>query len=696
MFLFYFSRVNCRLECIHRRISFIYIFLFLLTFCYSGYGSNGSVSKLLCQVCPQADIVISSNTTWSAGGMNLCPGQKITVLSGATLTLNAFELQIDFNFAGQKWDGIYLNAGASLIVSNHSMIHESTNGITGLAGFNSININLSAIFNNGRAIRAKSSSSAVLYPIYLFRANLSNSSSATEPLIYLEGVNMNGFFTSMINYGSSPNGISAFNNRVALQGSSIKGFTTGIFKNVGGGFTNSSLFLNTVDILNSVNSINCRDMNVSAKYCLFSGNVTQSGTATGSWISNNFLNGNVILNTPNLSHVFMDNIFTSGTLKFTGSQSLTDAGCNFWSHCNQSVSGTATSIKSDWGTSIIASGNIHSLGCTPAMKVTGGNKITNHHRDVNSNIFTYEGQFLGQSTTAYPTCPGKWRIIEKAIVDPTVEEFNFPEYDNTVNNESWLAFHQNYLDAVTALNGADPSTNPELRAQIENSLVGMGQCVSEAMALGAEGMTLANMNIWIARADPLLEERKQIMDFLFSNNFNGLISYLNSLSLTGNASSDRYLFRDGIIWMQSAVAAQKDLYNLSNSDLSDLTYFANTSFGDFTEVLRGWLNMHYNIIIDYPQPNNLIKQDNNSEFAKLSEQNQGYIYTDKDCIFVNSNLFLEGQIEIFGIDGRSYFQRKINLDDKDCIKTQLSSGIYKIRISGKNLDKPIIQTYFVR
>ena len=91
MFLFNFSTVNRKIESLYRKISFLSIFLFLFTFCYNGYGYNGSVSKSLCQVCPQADIVISSNTTWSAGGMNLCPGQKITVLSGATLTLNAFE-----------------------------------------------------------------------------------------------------------------------------------------------------------------------------------------------------------------------------------------------------------------------------------------------------------------------------------------------------------------------------------------------------------------------------------------------------------------------------------------------------------------------------------------------------------------------------------------------------------------------------
>ncbi len=657
------------------------------------------IESSTCLVCPQADITITTSTpTYSNGSLTLCPGQKVIVESGATLILDNFTFQAEIVSPLDRWDGIVLKSGASLIVRNNSVVKESVNGITAEEGFNSINLLESSIINNNMVIDANPSSSSQLFPIYILKSTLSNSSSSLPGFVKLNGVNMNSIKSNFINVGNVVSGIIGFNNRIAMQYCRIANFiSTGIHKNAGGGFENSSLYLYSCDIMNCPTSIIVSDNNVVVQRCLLQGGVVQSGRSTGTWRSNNFLASLFYLSKPELSVLLSDNQFAIGKLNLFQDQSLTDAKCNYWAHCNTSVDGLYLGNHLDsWGSLAIASGNYHTT-CSPLppMDVSTSKVITNYHKDMTTHRFDYLNDFDGVKANAFPTCPGNWRILEDSIVNATTGTYTELEYDNTNNNNLWLTHNEAYQDAITELNGADPSTNPALRTIIENSLVGMGQCVAEAMAYGIESMTTSQINVWSNRADPLVNIRKQIMQLLFAENYSGLITYLNSLSLSGENSADRDLLVDGISWMQEAIDDEKDLYYLSSTDLDELSAFADQSYGNYTEVLRGWLNIHYNIFFDEFANYNLESIKNKIEPASQLDKVLLLNSSQIDCIRLYSQQGIEATIEVIGIDGQMILSNKIKFSGEDCFPADLKSGIYIIRLTSNSLEKPIIYSYLV-
>ncbi len=665
---------------------------------YSRNYANLTYPSVL-SVCPQPDITISTSTTWSNGTMELCPNQRIIIESGATLTLTNYNLKAKNINPLEKWDGVTVKDGSSLIMGNNSFLQQSTNGIIAEKGFNIIRIIESKIIDNDKAIFADESNSSSLFPVYLLKVTLSSSSSSSQPnLVILNGANLYAIKCNFLNPGNVLQAIVSFNNRLTMQNCLISGFDSGINKNIGAGFTNSSLNLDRVDILNAITSIDSRDINLRVSRCILSGVIRHSGTANGSWISNNFINGRVFVINPSLSQVFKDNRFgLNSSLRLFDDQSNTDATCNYWDHCNEAVSGKVTAIKGNWGSFQMASGNYHTNCSTlPTMSITQSNPITHYYRDINSHNFDHQGQITGTPSPNSPTCLGQWRPYSESIIDATIDAYTPPSYNDSDNNEVWISHHEDYIDAMNELNGAPPSSNPALKDIIENSLVGMGQCFTEAMAYGVESMTSNQLNTWISRADPLLERRSIILQYLSSQNYSEIINYLNSLNLVGFNSNDRYMLRDAMTWIQAAIIDQKDIFHLSSADLSELMAYANTSFGDYTEVLRGWLSIHYNILINYPLSSNLVESQDQME-SSHQLNNSLILNTNSDeCIVIYSTQSSEVNVEVIGMDGRLYYSKKLLLSGEDCIRTDLLSGLYLVRITGSQLKAPLLQTYFIR
>jgi|GEM_PF-4425770 len=108
--------------------------------------------------CTQADITISTNTTWTSQDKQLTNNQKIIITNGATLTMVDCYLHRKSGCTGY-WDGIYLvtagnGAKAGLIANDGTRIEYSRNGITAENGFSVITLDDVEMSDNGRILRA--------------------------------------------------------------------------------------------------------------------------------------------------------------------------------------------------------------------------------------------------------------------------------------------------------------------------------------------------------------------------------------------------------------------------------------------------------------------------------------------------------------------------------------------------------------
>jgi hypothetical protein len=653
--------------------------------------------------CPSPDIIITTNTTWTNQTIYMCPGQKIIINPGKTLNLNNVSIKLEPSVSG-LWSGIVVSYGSSIGVYNNSTITGASTAITGNQGFGQIEIFESNIIDNGTAIYSILGNSigiSKFEPIYLANSKFSKKSGSTGSLFHLTNLNIFAINCDMYNLGSSQTGtcISAMNSSLTMFYCSIEGFNKGIVKNVGGGFTSSSLFLDNCDILLATEGIICNDMNIFVQNCILSGIITKKTTSYGSWYSNNFTGPKVLVYDPSLSQVFSGNQFLIGYLELELNNSLTDATCNYWAHCERAVNvssrfGGTNILKSDWGSPESPSMNYHKNSCQPFMISGTSNRLTNHHLVLYNHKFNYQGNIQGGDADDIPLdCPNQWRNDPlNGIMNHTSSNF----YDDEANNNLWESHHQDYLNVLTALGGSDPSSNPTLRRQLENAKVGMGQCVVKAIATNNGNLSQERINSWISRADPLLEIRRIIMDKFFAQDFQSLINYLNSLSLNVEVSSDRYVFRDAMIWMQNAVSAQKDLYNLDENDLSILSTLATNSFGDYTEVLRGWLNMNYDMIFNQPLPPQPLQETITSESSIVSNEIKLNYLDQNECINILSNNVMNVSIEITGINGHKYLRKNIKLNGNDCLNANLRNGLYFVTIFSEQLNTPIKQTIFVK
>ncbi len=473
----------------------------------------------------------------------------------------------------------------------------------------------------------------------------------------------------------------------------IATFYRGVSMLAGGGLNGTSLTMYNCDVLRSNTCIYSRAMNLIIDRCYLPGKIDHRNSATGEWTRNNFLGSPVKIDNPNLSHKFVDNRFSSSTLFFAGDQSLTDATCNFWDSNVNSVDGTAGKIKSDWGMYIDGAKNRHIEFQFPLMNVIANNDI--HNWSCNWSIFTfdYKNSFKDKECDNHLFyCEEGWRT--DTILNPITDYFSPPIYDNYLNDMNWQSYNNTYLEVLDELNGADPSTNPNLRTQLENALVGMGNCVNKFYSSDYENLTTSEINTWISRAAPIVTRRGVILDKFNGEEFNSLLSYLNGLNLVGEENIDKNNLILGVEWMIDAIENQLDIYNLSSSNLNELITITNLSSGDYTEVLRGWLSFFYNI---YPSPP-VYLQKSKSKLEDQSKVAPNIIIevTEQNCLMIISRGQPECYAEIFDLQGRTLFQSNVQLTGRDCINTGLYPGVYKVKISGKGVISPELYTYFVK
>ncbi len=644
--------------------------------------------------CPQNDIGITTTTWWIDQTIDMCEGQRIVVSNGATLVISNSTVRMRTGEAG-PWQGIVLQNGASLRIVQNSTVRDANEAIRGLNGFNSIWVFNSTITNVGSVVYASSFNPASGFPIYLAYSTLSNRSNANPLCIGGNGVNIyiNTCEISNQDYNSQTNvGVDGFGNRLRIINSYIHGFRRCINKGVGWDADHMGLVMQGSDISAYTNyylSVHNSDMAVSGFNCIFTGLVNHSGRAQGSWERNNF-EDIVNLGNPELSHTFYENRF-GVRLYLQGAQNLTDARCDFWDNAGYAVNGNAATIKMRWGKPTIASGNSHSSGITPIMKISASNQIFNHFYTANNlQVFNYEEDFMGAEEQDPFICQQRWRFTVGLMEGDTAV------YVDNDNEDLWQDHFDAYESIEEELENMYPDTDTLLLSELEDARVGMGQAVLQAI-LHSESLSQNSYSNWMSRADPFLNVRAEIMDLFVGQEFEDLSDYILELDLDGDEAEDRDNFKDVVSWMNEAIGQSKDLYDLSAGDLEDLTELASITYGNYTAVIRGWLSINYQIYIDPPEPEELKTSPKHK-----SKSSEAYEYTfipvqqNGNLKLVFDGLESESLIRIIDLFGRIKYEAKQKSQKQLNIPIKLEPGIYLIQTTNIQTQKVLNKSILIK
>ncbi len=673
---------------------------------------------LALNACVAADIIISDpNTTWTSLTKQLCPGQRIIIKPTGTLTIDhCLITKVHQNSPNpacpnliydQLWDGIYiegpslLNGNPRLVISNNSTIEFSKNGIQALGGFSSVNIIESTFKNNLTQINLETNT-----PFNSFGSGfmyLTNSNFTVAPsdlsVVPLSTTQINVVARQLIINNSkiiNPNpagsgqmtGVrSSRSNLRILNGSSIENFHIGVDKAGDSGFTwsNRGLNIQRSSVKNCEYSILNTSQFVYSYGNWLEGDIVSEGLCYSRWLSNNIKADFITMHSPISSCRFEENLFENLNLEFHGVNDLSYSLCNTWKNVQSNTafigynSETLLSLPESWGKIDTSSGNRHLDQDNPSMLAE--DKLINYFIQANlSEQFTYD-QFnsllIGDEATNARSCAYDYPTAPPAPFNSTEVQYNFVK-----ENNDWTSLNTLKTQKESALASATQSQIPRLLEDLSYIKFQMSDIVGSVLMNLGEPDSLIEAT-WLARAHPGIMEYTDLINKWYSKDFTGIENQIGSLNNT-----DAETLQSACNFVQNALGTTRNLGSLTNLELDTLSQIASTTFGDYSNIVRDYLRVEYNIDIPWPFERSIItpresKNSGNDE-EKPNKKNIFIIAENPSngCFIVESiNKTLQGiSVKLFDLNGRQLISNFVHLGNMICFDG-LEGGMYFLNIS---------------
>ncbi len=586
------------------------------------------------------NITISTDTTWTNVVKRMCPGSRITITPYGSLTLvnsTITKAQIDTACSGLfgNWDGIYISGGSAksippppgggpstnprgfLHITANSFIEYSDNGIQAPNGSGGILIDSSTMQNNFKMINVKdkgqrsfSSFEEVGAVIIRKGSMLSAPSDCYDTQIQLEGAPLifdKSTITRQSGGSNVTTGIKSMAGSVLIRnGSKIENFARGVNKETDGTYKQGLNGLRIYDsrFISCEVAIRNRCMYSYIKHNWIDGTVDQEMESYGFWHSNNFRKY-LEIEAPTTTQQFEENKFYQSTLKIPGNQTLTNAICNTWDDVdvcvedNNSV-GTSIPIKASWGTKSLSSGNKRADTSSTYHFVSIRTKEITNYQFFNNpySRITCDYQFKSDEALNNRSTCSDTLLAPPSVIggNPNGET----EYNDDANHSSWTTQDSMRQVMVSALPYLSDSLAEIMQTRIADAKVGMELCVLNAMQHADSSiMDDESFDTWLFRANPKAPELTQIQYYWHNLYFDTLLTYLGDLNPADSAESvDKDILVLATDYLDSLQLDSIDIYHLPDTTLVYLVDLAYASFEDYTNILRAFLNMYYNLYID--------------------------------------------------------------------------------------------------
>lgn len=695
------------------------------------------------------DIIINEPTTWSNNTLPMKVNQKIIITETGSLTLNNYVItrapsappspssSCPDLHQPNLWDGIYILSGnringdgtlGSLNVLSNSIIEYAEYGINAPNGFGKIIIDNSIIRKCGRILDVRDSwplnedNSEYLpalgspsSPIYCDNplkgvpkviitnhstvncediGSVSGEDIVVKPILLTTQLKLNGVYlyvNSSLITNSSPKLRYAINSSGGavkiVNGSKISGFDIGVIKD--GDFFGECLYrglqVSGSSIINCDNAIRNTSASMQLFYNYFGSTVQTSGLGYHYVFRNKFIN-NLYIRDPIESSLIKANCF--GPFAYAdidGFNKYTNFLCNNWSGSIAANINDGTSLMPSWGSSNKSSGNFKTaLTIFPLMAFDGDldinmpNNFINYYEEENDlEEFSYDGIIEGVESPDAGCPPFDCPIsapspiigYEDSIISLIEKEHQYHLLDSTIaSNESQLG----------NFSGSNLARKIEV---IEQQKVDLKNILSDVYHQISKGDSLAFVS-WAPRYNPLIQELSDLKYFLYTQQFDSIRTRLQYRS-----DEDSEEFIDAINLIDSiSYNYELSIRELPTDVIQLVAYMATESFGDYTNILRSYLNMEYNIYIPWPdtieiRSVNTSKQSVNKQIEKFVV----YPNPTNSCFHIKSKTGTSNDedsitVGLFNLSGVMLKQYNGILSDEYCF-SETTDGLYLLKIT---------------
>ncbi len=386
-----------------------------------------------------------------------------------------------------------------------------------------------------------------------------------------------------------------------LNGSTIKDFSIGINKegDILGECSPRGLQVYISSIRNCGTAIANKSQSMRLVKSWIEGSTRSEGIGLLYIYANNF-RGPIYLTSPEESTIFKENyIHTDQLLDIKGRNDNTSATCNLWNNSDYPVEiSEFATMPMSWGLATKATGNWNVTLQTPRplmsfpFNMDTTKFIHYYYNDEVHEEFSYEARIIGRpiaipggcSLSLYPTEPP---IPLTSFDDPAsiIEDENddYIELDSLINL---------YKASLTGLSGKALTNRKELIDQLEIERGGASGNVYQDFQLG-DSIKFDN---WINRYNPLLLTLSELNYFLYTQQFDSIETKIVS-NLDPDADA---LYKACIVLDSISTVDNREIVSLTDADIDLLSSIAMESYGNFTNILRSFLNMEYDVLIQWP------------------------------------------------------------------------------------------------
>ena len=481
-----------------------------------------------------------------------------------------------------------------------------------------------------------------------------------------------------------------------VNGSSIMNFTTGIFKamDVYNNCAERGLLLRNMNILQTDTALHSTTQLVHISGSKIEGNVLSEGLNYSYIFGNTFKKGIVISSSqqsgiftiqyPARSFLLEENLFHNYRLDFYGANTKSYSLCNTWKELDEEyavVGEILVDFPMSWGSLEESSGNRH-LDGNAFPKLFSEDPITNYFDPLDSlELFDYEFLFdgfeSGQDSCSYGHYPDVDIVYDSSFSDLTID-FN-------ERNSRWQ-----YLDSIREVkSGQIPISTTERQKtlseeinQIEMEMDNIVREVLSSMTTSEEGIE----NTWLSRADDDIILLSEICALWYGQDYHRLDSLLSLES-----DPDAQALLHAVAFLEAVDMRGFPMDSLPKLEVDTLFYIGSQSFGNFTNIIRNYLNLMYDRELIWPYEDELIPRSSGEMKGqrpnhKLSEfvihPNPTF-----DCFSISTIKTGQSKLyyEMFNVVG-SYMLSGVIIPGEVICHPELTQGTYIVRIKDRETE----------
>ncbi|HEX7357345.1 MAG TPA: T9SS type A sorting domain-containing protein, partial [Ignavibacteriaceae bacterium] len=695
-------------------------------------------SDLLISCTPNifcADITIMGNVEWTDELRELCPHQKIIISKNGSLTLNNTtitvtqvpdppSIQCTSLLQPNLWDGIYIEGKSietennqtevfgNLFVLNHSLIEFAENGINAPVRFGSIIVANSLIRSCGKIIDARDvwpfslpeesessfsykNNSGSSFPPCGWSLNnppptirITNSTISSDEFelgharpisqIKVSGSELYINNTDILNNTNLElTAINQAKGKLSIyNGSKVNGFAIGLTK---GTDIFSSCFRRGLVVKKS-SFLNCNKAieNNSALLLLsdnyIDGSVETNGMCYQSIQKNKFLGSYLKSQSPIESSVFQDNCFENSHVSIEGQNNNTLLYCNYWDSDVAVDIGTVASLPMAWGDVNTSSGNHKNGSSTMYCYYQESTNFPHYVLNIPEEDFDYIGKIEAKFSFSARECLEDPCPTIPPAPDPVWDDpsENLDDLDDQIqgmdDNIAVLESEYTYLTGEAAQKKLE--TISQLKIQ-RNAIIGKSLLFLET----DDSLSTSNL---LSEADTLLPQLSQLNTLWYLHKF----SVINSL-LEFNNLDDASVFNEVVSWLDEKQDSTI-LFSLTDLELDTLKEFAESSFGDYTNIVRSFLQSEYDIHVPWadtiePRSINLSKKESKKtitfQYSIVPNPTTG-------CFSIESSDGKNAKqpiiITVYNLNGISILKKNLFTFEPICF-TDFNAGIYIVK-----------------